>query len=57
MRTLAMGDTTDALWNVMSRGVWVGEGGNYHRSLTDSQEFIDAKNTASQRLQALLKRL
>ena len=57
MRTIAMGDTTDALWNVMTRGEWVGEGGNYHRSLTSSPEYVEARRAASDRLDALLKRL
>lgn len=57
LRTLAMGDTTGALFNLMSRGVWLGEDGDYHRSITQSPEYTHARLEASERLQALLERL
>ena len=57
LRTIAMGDTTDAIWNMMARGEWVSEGGNYHRALTTSPDYLDAHQEATARLTALLARL
>lgn len=57
LRTLAMGDTTGALYNLMCQGRWVGADGDYHRSLLHMQGYREARQEASQRLEALLARL
>lgn len=56
-RSIAMADTTGAIQNVMLRGSWVGETGDYHRSITQSDAYRDARTEASARLRALLDRI
>ncbi len=57
LRTLAMGDTTQAIANVMTRGAWRGTTGDFHRSVTNSEEYQQVRRAASERLDALMKRL
>lgn len=53
---LTMGDTGAAIWQMMCRGQWMGEGGNFHHSLRNSTIYQDHLEEASRRLRDLRKR-
>jgi 5-methylthioadenosine/S-adenosylhomocysteine deaminase len=57
LRTLAMGDTTQAIHNMMVAGKWVGKDGNFHNSLVHSSEYESSLREAEERLNALKNRL
>lgn len=55
-RALAMGDTTQAIANMMTLGKWLGTHHNYHRSILDSEAYRDAHREANARFDALKRR-
>lgn len=57
LRTLGLGDTCAAIHQMVSLGAWVGEEGDFHRSLTQSPEYIQARQRADSSLKALRARL
>jgi 5-methylthioadenosine/S-adenosylhomocysteine deaminase len=57
LRTLAMGDTSGALHNMMVAGVWRGEPGDLSGSITRSAAYREAAAEAHERLSRLLSRL
>jgi cytosine/adenosine deaminase-related metal-dependent hydrolase len=57
LRTLAMGDTTGALHNIMIAGRWRGEHGALAASVTESEVYREACEEARRRLDGLLSRM
>ena len=57
LRTLAMGDTSAAIRQMMCAGRWLGDRDDYARSLTRHPAYLDAATEASARLEALIGRL
>jgi 5-methylthioadenosine/S-adenosylhomocysteine deaminase len=57
LRSLAMGDSSLAIYNMMVSGKWLGKDGNYARSLVSSDAYQAARCEADERLVALQKRL
>ncbi len=57
LRTLALGDTTQAIHQMMVAGRWIGEAGDYHRSLMTSPDYLASRREASERFEALRARL
>lgn len=57
MHNLTACNTSPALLNVMVRGNWMGEHGQYHRSILDSEPYQAAINEAGERLTLLLDRM
>jgi 5-methylthioadenosine/S-adenosylhomocysteine deaminase len=56
LRALALSDAAPAIQQMMIRGEWKGERGNYSHSLLNTPEFQAHKAEANTRLKALLKR-
>jgi 5-methylthioadenosine/S-adenosylhomocysteine deaminase len=56
LRALAFSDAAPAIQQMMIRGKWKGERGNYSNSLLNTPEFQAHKAEANTRLEALLKR-
>ena len=52
-----MTDATSAIDQMMLRGQWIGEAGNFHSSIVASDAYKDAHREASERLAHLLNRL
>jgi 5-methylthioadenosine/S-adenosylhomocysteine deaminase len=57
LRSLAMGDSSPAIYNMMVAGKWIGTDGDYARSLTSSKAYQESKTVADVRLKELLSRL
>jgi len=57
IRTLVMTNATAAIDQMMLRGQWMGEAGNFHSSIVASDAYKDAHREASERLTHLLNRL
>lgn len=56
LRALAMGDPGAAIANLMCRGQWLGEHGDFHRSITRSSDYQDARREATSRFHHLRQR-
>jgi cytosine/adenosine deaminase-related metal-dependent hydrolase len=56
LRSLAMSDATPAIQQVMIRGKWMGERGNFANSIVQSEAYQAARIEADARLKALLAR-
>lgn len=56
LRALAMGDTTAALYAMMTAGQWRGTPGDLRRSLTGSEAYREARHEADARLHGLMRR-
>jgi 5-methylthioadenosine/S-adenosylhomocysteine deaminase len=56
LRALALSDAAPAIQQMMIRGRWIGERGNYSNSLLNSPDFLEHRKEADARLKALLKR-
>jgi len=54
LSTLAMGDTTQAIHAMFVAGREVGEAGDFHRSLLESERYREASGEANRRREALL---
>lgn len=54
IHALVFGKVSPAIYNMMTAGRWVGEGGDYHRSIWASDAYRAAREEASARLKALL---
>ena len=57
LRLLALSDTTPAIQGMMVNGQWIGERGDFARSIRESDAYQDAVQDANQRLKELQKRL
>lgn len=57
LRSLAMGDSSPAIYNMMVAGKWIGTDGDYVRSLTGSKGYQTFKVAADMCLKNLLSRL
>ncbi|TNE50560.1 MAG: hypothetical protein EP343_07690 [Deltaproteobacteria bacterium] len=57
LRLLALSDTTPAIQGMMVNGQWIGERGDFARSVRESDAYQDALQEANERLTALQKRL
>lgn len=57
LRTLAIADTTPAIHGMMVNGQWLGQRGDFARSLTHSDAYQNTVNEANERRQRLLERL
>lgn len=56
-RSLSMGDTTGAIYNIMLAGKWMGENGNFSQSILNSDNYKMSLKEANERLSILLKKL
>lgn len=56
LRAMTMGAMAPAIDCMMVNGQMVGERGNFHRSILDSADVVEARREAGARLTALLKR-
>lgn len=56
LRALAMSDAAPAIQQVMIRGEWKGERGNFANSILQSDTYRENREEADKRLQALLSR-
>lgn len=51
IRTLVLGDTTGALYNLCVAGRWLGEDGNFANSILNSSDYQQARQEAQERFQ------
>jgi len=56
-RSLCMGDTTGAIYNMCVAGNWLGTDGNFYNNILQSKEYQESIKEANKRLQYLLQRL
>ncbi|MDP6933038.1 MAG: amidohydrolase family protein [Myxococcota bacterium] len=56
LRTLCLSSVAGALWGMVVSGRWVGQRGNFHRSLLDSPAYTQAHTEATRRARELLER-
>lgn len=56
LQTLAMADTSAAIWAMFVAGKEVGQRGDFHRSLVQSADYLAAQAEAKERLARLLDR-
>ena len=57
LRTLALGDTCGAIHQMLSLGRWVGQAGDFHRSITQSDAYTQTRTRADEALKGLRARL
>lgn len=57
LSTLCRGDTTGAIENMIVAGKFVGSDGNFHQSIIDSVDYLDARREAERRLELLIDRI
>lgn len=57
LRAIALGDSTPAIEGMMVNGAWIGERGDFARSLRNSEGYREALQEANLRLKALLQKL
>ncbi len=57
LRSLSMGDTTGAIYNMCINGKWYGKNGEFTQSILESHKYKESLNEANDRLRLLIKKI